>query len=200
MNVIVARCANNGIGISKSLPWRLKTDMKIFKNITIGDYNNSVIMGRKTWESLPKQPLLQRKNLILSSQPKETLMERCDKDHADNIEVFDNIKDIEKHCFLNSYNETWVIGGSEIYNDILSYSTVKSLLITEIQHEYDVDTYFPQPEKIEKEYDQVWNSMMVNEDDVRFQVKLLWNKKFPLEGKFIKHKIQTINDVIKNSY
>ena len=92
MNVIVARCANNGIGISKSLPWRLKTDMKIFKNITIGDYNNSVIMGRKTWESLPKQPLLQRKNLILSSQPRETLMENCDKDYADNVEVFNNFK------------------------------------------------------------------------------------------------------------
>jgi len=200
MNVIVARCANNGIGVSKSLPWRLKTDMKIFKNITIGDYTNSVIMGRKTWESLPKQPLLQRKNLILSSQPKEALMGRCDKDHLDKVEVFDSIKDIEKHFILNSYNETWVIGGSEIYNEVFTTSTVKSLLITEIQDKYDVDTHFPQSDKIEKEYDQVWNSMTVNDEGVRFQVKLLWNKKFPLEGKFIKHKIQTINDVIKNSY
>ena len=200
MNVIVAKCINNGIGMSKSLPWRIPADMKIFKNITLGNYNNSVIMGRKTWESLPKQPLLQRKNIILSSKPKEQLLANCDEEYSDNVEVFDSIKDVERHIIMNSYNENWVIGGADVYNEVLTKSTVKSLLITEIHQKYDVDTYFPQVEKINKDYDHVWNSMCVNDKGIKFHVVLLWNKKFPLESNFIRNKIDIINDVIKDTY
>ena len=119
----------------------------------------------------------------------------CDKEYYDNVEVFDSIKDVERHIIMNSYNENWVIGGADIYNEVLTKSTVKSLLITEIQKKYDVDTYFPQTEKINKDYDQVWNSMCVNDKGIKFHVNLLWNKKFPLESKFLRNKIDIINSI-----
>ena len=65
INIIVAYCKNRGIGICNRLPWYLPQDLKRFKLLTTGD-ENSIIMGRKTWESLPVKPLPKRKNIIVS--------------------------------------------------------------------------------------------------------------------------------------
>ena len=70
MNLIVAYCRNRGIGFKNKLPWKLSSDMNRFKNLTIGDGNNAVIMGRNTWESLPQKfkPLPKRSNIVLSTK------------------------------------------------------------------------------------------------------------------------------------
>ena len=64
--LIVAMSDNNVIGVNNDLPWRLPLDLKWFKMNTFGQ---AVIMGRKTWESLPKRPLPFRSNYIISRQP-----------------------------------------------------------------------------------------------------------------------------------
>ena len=69
LNLIVAHCRHRGIGFKNTLPWFIKSDLKRFKHLTIGNGNNAVIMGRKTWESLPvkHQPLSNRTNVIISN-------------------------------------------------------------------------------------------------------------------------------------
>ena len=65
INIIVAYCRNRGIGINNTLPWHLPEDLKRFKFLTEGS-NNTVIMGRKTWESLPLKPLPKRNKYLQS--------------------------------------------------------------------------------------------------------------------------------------
>ena len=72
MELIVACTKSGGIGKNQTLPWRIKKDMALFKKITLEcpeGYNNVVIMGRKTWESIPEKfrPLKDRVNIILST-------------------------------------------------------------------------------------------------------------------------------------
>ena len=85
MNLIVAFSKNMGIGYKNKIPWFLKNDLKYFKKLTIGNNNNAVVMGRKTWESLPVNKLPKRDNLILSKTIK-----------GDNI--FSNINDLNIYC------------------------------------------------------------------------------------------------------
>ncbi len=68
MNLIVGFCKNRGIGLKNALPWHLKKDLVRFKKLTIGDGDNAVIMGRNTWNSLPKKwkPLPKRTNIVLT--------------------------------------------------------------------------------------------------------------------------------------
>ena len=69
MNLIVALCKNNnGIGFENKIPWYLKEELNYFKKITTSWKTNVVIMGRNTWESLPKKPLLNRVNIVITSQ------------------------------------------------------------------------------------------------------------------------------------
>ena len=70
MNIIVAHCRNRGIGFQNQLPWQLSADLKKFKELTIGNGNNAVIMGRNTWASLPSRykPLPKRENIVLTTE------------------------------------------------------------------------------------------------------------------------------------
>ena len=70
MNLIVARCRNRGIGFKNKLPWELSADLERFKQLTIGDGTNAVIMGRNTWGSLPSgyKPLPKRENIVLTTE------------------------------------------------------------------------------------------------------------------------------------
>lgn len=63
LSLIVARGLNNVIGVSGQLPWRLKSDLMFFKQVTLG---SPIIMGRKTWESLPRRPLPDRENIVMT--------------------------------------------------------------------------------------------------------------------------------------
>ena len=68
INIIVAYTKNKGIGFKNKIPWKLNSDLIRFKKLTIGNGNNSVIMGKKTWDSLPYnvKPLPNRTNIIIS--------------------------------------------------------------------------------------------------------------------------------------
>ena len=68
ISIIVAISEDNGIGFGNELLWRIPADMKRFKNLTLG---NTVIMGKKTWESLPKRPLPGRNNIVITDNPED---------------------------------------------------------------------------------------------------------------------------------
>ena len=132
-NIIVACCKNRGIGINNRIPWRIKEDLSYFKNLTKGNGWNSVIMGRKTWESLPveRRPLDKRENIVLSKTMNNE--EGCFViREPDVIPVF---------CRNRNYQENWVIGGSEIYNLFINMGIVDRIFITEIEKEFDCDVF-----------------------------------------------------------
>ena len=134
INIIAAISRRGGIGLNNKIPWNLKGDLVNFKKVTIGDGNNSVIMGRKTWESLDGKPLPGRKNIIVSSK----------LDNKDNnIKVVPSLDEALKYNKCNDYNTAWIIGGSRIYDEVVATSNVSGLYITRVDTEAVCDTFFP---------------------------------------------------------
>ena len=123
---LIAAVASNGvIGSNNGLPWRLPAEMRYFTQNTIG---KPVLMGRKTFESLPK-PLKDRINVILSRSLQEA---------PEGSELVHSIAEaLEKY----GTDELMVIGGSEIYTQMLEVAD--RLLITEIDQTFEGDAYFP---------------------------------------------------------
>ena len=139
VNIIVAYCKNNGIGINNSLPWSIKSDMKKFKDYTTGNGNNAVIMGKNTYNSIGKV-LPNRDNLILT----KTLV--IDKLNSKNIiKTFNNIDILNDFIKLKKYDEVWIIGGEKIYNDFINSNkiNINKIYVTYIDEEYKCDTFFP---------------------------------------------------------
>jgi dihydrofolate reductase len=129
VSLIVAKSENNVIGKDGNIPWYIPEDLKRFKKITT---NNVVIMGRKTYESLPKEyrPLPNRLNIIIS---------RNKNYKAENCLVFNNLEKAIRKAGTNK--EIFIIGGSEIYNEGLKYTN--KIYLTEVLGDFDGDTHFP---------------------------------------------------------
>lgn len=128
ISMIVAIDQNNAIGINNNMLCHLPNDLKYFKNVTQG---HTVVMGRKTFESLPNGALPNRRNIVLSHQ-NGLKIRGC--------EVFSDIEDVKSAC--KDEDEIFIIGGGTIYNQYLTKSD--KLYITHIHHSFDkADTYFP---------------------------------------------------------
>ena len=134
LNMIVAHCRNRGIGINNKLPWKLKKDLKVFKNLTVGNGNNTVIMGRKTWESLPIKPLPNRKNIVISNKLNFI---------SDSVPVFNNLETAKSYAIRGGYKENWIIGGSELYKSALEELNLHEIFVTNIDKDIECDTFFP---------------------------------------------------------
>lgn len=127
ISIVVARSSNGVIGREGGLPWRLPSDLKRFRELTIG---HAVLMGRRTFESLPDayRPLPGRRNLILSS----------DVDYvANGAEVCPNLAAALDACA----GDCFVIGGGITYREALRHA--ERIYVTEIEAELDGDTFFP---------------------------------------------------------
>lgn len=123
ISLIVAVDENGGIGYDGQLLTSIPEDLQRFKSLTTG---HIVIMGRKTWDSLPKKPLPKRRNIVISNQKQENFMTIP--------ECLEEIKDIE--------DEIFVIGGGNIYKYFLPLTN--RIYITLIHKSFEnVDTYFP---------------------------------------------------------
>ena len=129
-NIIVAIDKKRGIGLKNTIPWYFKDDLKYFKNITL---NTIVIMGRNTWESLPK-PLAKRYNIVISTTKKNKDGEQYLARSFD--DAIEHAKFLKKPIFI--------IGGSRVYRDALNHKNCKSLYITYINDNYKCDTFFPE--------------------------------------------------------
>lgn len=128
LTLIAAVARNRVIGIDNRLPWRLPADLKRFKALTLG---NTVIMGRKTWESLPDsyRPLPGRHNIVITRDPDY---------HAEGATVAHSLP-----AALSAVRsgDAFVIGGAELYATVLSQADC--LQMTEIDADFEGDTFFP---------------------------------------------------------
>lgn len=127
LTLIVARAANGAIGKANQIPWHAPEDLAFFQRETLG---GALIMGRRTWESLPVKPLGRRLNCVVSSSP-----------------------DIAEHVFATpeaacdfarkaGYRRLYGIGGAAIYRHLLPLAD--RLLITEVELSIpDADAFFP---------------------------------------------------------
>lgn len=127
ISIVVAMDKNRVIGKNNQLPWHLPADLAFFKKVTMG---KAIVMGRKTHESIGR-PLPGRENIILTKN-RDYQAEGCTIIHS-----VDDVFDLEK----TENGEVCVIGGAEIFKEVLACSD--RLYITEIDHEFDGDTFFP---------------------------------------------------------
>jgi len=139
ISIIVAIDQQDAIGYSNQLLCHLPNDLKRFKQLTTG---KTVVMGRKTWDSLPVKPLPNRKNVVLSKDIKDNIT-ICYYDKTllfqDIDDVFLYIRGIES---IDTQEEIFIIGGRQIYELFLPHAN--KLYLTQIYHKFEnVDTYFP---------------------------------------------------------
>ena len=129
----IARARNGVIGRDGTLPWRLKTDLAIFRAITMG---KPVIMGRKTWESLPKKPLVGRTNIVLSRdgsfEPRGAVV----------CEEFSEAYSIAREqAEEDGATEVCVIGGASLFE--LALPKARRLYLTDVDAEVEGDVTLP---------------------------------------------------------
>ena len=134
ISIIVSIDENGAIGAKNELLLRLPNDMKRFKTLTTG---HTIIMGRKTFESLPKGALPDRTNVVITRTSGATF---------DNCETFNDLNAaIDKH---KDEDEIFIIGGANIYEQSLTLAD--KLYITHIHHSFEnADTFFPEINKNE---------------------------------------------------
>jgi dihydrofolate reductase len=129
----LARARNGVIGQGAGLPWRLSTDLKRFRALTLG---KPVIMGRKTWESLPRRPLPGRLNVVLSRQPEyEAAGAVVCETFAEALEI------AREQAAEDGKDEVCVIGGSDLF--ALALPRAQRIYLTEVEGEPDGDVVMP---------------------------------------------------------
>lgn len=127
---IIAALADDGaIGLKNKLPWHLPADLKKFKELTTG---HAVIMGKRTFESLPNGPLPNRKNVVLTSMLTEGVVEGY-------FEA-DSLEDAFEIC--SGQDVVYIIGGAAVYKQCFEYAD--ELFLTYIHSNFQADTYFPE--------------------------------------------------------
>lgn len=129
LSIIAAISENGVIGNNNDLIWHLPADLKRFKKITSG---HTVILGRKTFQSLPG--VLPNRHHIIITKDSSFFFE------DENVEVVNSLDQIITR-FSNTEDEVFVIGGGEIYSQLLPYTN--KLYITKVKKHFDGDTFFP---------------------------------------------------------
>ena len=127
IHLIWAQENNGGIGKNGQLPWYNPEDLKNFKKLTL---NSTIVMGRKTWESLPFKPLPKRRNVVFSSRILE------------DVETYNNINQFMKKLDAESIKKIFIIGGSSIYKVFYEFAThLHMTIVNDITD--GIDTFFP---------------------------------------------------------
>lgn len=128
ISAIVAVDYNWGIGFNGDLLERIPEDLKYFKQLTTG---NTVIMGRKTWDSLSNKPLPNRTNIVITNNT-----------NMEGQAEFMDLTDAMLYLIYNKNDDIFIIGGGKIYEELLPMCN--RVYVTKIFKDHDqVDTYFP---------------------------------------------------------
>lgn len=132
INLIFARAANGVIGINNTIPWHIPEDMAHFKQQTAGA---PVIMGRKTWDSLPPRfrPLPGRRNIVITRQADW---------QAEGAQRAGSLQEALSHCDSPETDTAWVIGGAQIYAE--AEPLAQRAVVTEVARDYEGDAYAPE--------------------------------------------------------
>ncbi len=140
-DIIVAADLNLGIGKNNALPWRISKDLKYFKDLTsatpVPEVLNAVIMGRKTWESIPAahRPLKGRINIVLTSNPNYPMPEG----HF----VSPSLDQALEMLIPAPVDRVFIIGGAQVYNEAMQHPSCGLLYLTQVRHVFDCDTFLP---------------------------------------------------------
>lgn len=127
LSIIVAVARNYAIGKDNDLIWHISDDLKRFKALTSG---HPVIMGRNTWNSLPRRPLPKRRNIVLSHD---------DTFSPEGAEVARSLQ--AALDLVHDEDESFVMGGAAIYR--LFLPLVRSIYVTWVWNDFDADVFFP---------------------------------------------------------
>ena len=144
-SVVVAMDSCRGIGKNGGLPWHLSGELKHFKELTtqttFPSKQNAVIMGRKTWTSLPDKfrPLPQRVNIVLTRNVNLALPEGVRKYQ----DLEKALADCGKSQDIKDIEQIFVIGGGKIFEAALNHPQCTKLHVTHILQSFDCDTFFP---------------------------------------------------------
>lgn len=130
ITLIAAMAQNHVIGNQNSIPWHIPEDFAFFKAYTTG---KPVIMGRKTWDSLPRKPLPNRRNIVVTRQQNRV---------SEGAEIFSSFQAALKACA--DAPEIIVMGGAQIYAQALTENWATDIRLTEIALQPDGDAFFPQ--------------------------------------------------------
>lgn len=139
--IVAATQKTRGMGFQNSIPWRLKTDMAEFKRITSEakeGMQNAVIMGRKTWKSIPNKfrPLPDRFNIVLTRSPQD------EKDASPGMVYASSLK----HAFQllpADIDQVFICGGSALYAEALLSPYCERVYLTTVFKDYQCDVFFP---------------------------------------------------------
>lgn len=132
VGLIVASSNNDVIGVNGKIPWNYPGDLKRFREIT---RDSVVIMGRKTWESLPKKPLPNRVNIVITSYD---ILYFKEKYKTNNVLVKNNI--YSAICIaklLEPNRDIWFIGGKKIYEECVQYCDIIDITKIPIEISFD---------------------------------------------------------------
>jgi len=128
VSAVVAASENGVIGREGGLPWHVSSDLKLFKEITLG---KPVIMGRRTWESLPRQPLPGRRNIVITRQTDLV---------AEGAELVHSVDEALAVCAGEA--DVSIIGGGQVYAEAMSRTD--RIYLTRIHLDVDGDTFLPE--------------------------------------------------------
>ena len=161
--LIAARAENGVIGKDNDLPWRLSDDLKHFKSTTKGC---PVIMGRKTWESLPRRPLPGRDNIVLSRDAQYA---------APDARVFTStlaaVETARSLARASGKSEIFVTGGSAVYSEALPMAD--RLYITEVETSVEGDARFPDFDESEFKEVQAQRNLADEKNEFAFTIRTL---------------------------
>lgn len=130
ISLIVAVAQNGAIGKDNDLLWHISADLKRFKQLTVG---HTVLMGRRTYESLPVKPLPNRKHLILTSDKTYPIPEGGLR--------LPDVAACRAYWDAHPDEEVFVMGGGSVYRQLLPYAD--KLYLTEVAADFEADTFFP---------------------------------------------------------
>ncbi len=135
-SLIAAIDSKNGIGVKNRLPWSIPEDLDFFNKMTTGNGRNIVIMGKKTWESLPEKyrPLPRRINFVLT---------RDAEYKAKGGIVASSIEDALERSLSHHPDHVFIIGGANVYEQAIQDHRCDTLYITQVEGEHGCDAFFP---------------------------------------------------------
>ena len=148
---------NNVIGRDNGLPWRLPEDLRHFKTVTMG---KPVLMGRKTWDSLPAKPLLGRSNIVVT---------RDAELRASGAQIAPNMDEALKLAMALDSEEIAVIGGAEIYR--VAIPVADRIYLTEVHADFEGDTHLAPFER--SEWRESGRDARVTPDGLRYDFVVL---------------------------
>jgi dihydrofolate reductase/thymidylate synthase len=145
-DIVVAIDASRGIGRGGKLPWDLSGDMRHFREITRRTKDpskrNAVIMGRKTWDSVPVKfrPLAGRLNVVITRNADLQLPEGVIK--ASGLD--DALTKLRQNKWKETIEKIFVIGGEQIFRAAIDHPACRRIHLTHIEQKFDCDTFFPE--------------------------------------------------------